>query len=275
MRLPNLVTHSRHEAGPDSLTLERHSAGELDKETSARVEEHLRFCTSCARYVETLRTEQQAFLTKHPYAIVVPIHRAALQKSWVQKVIHAFSRPLVAPAFGFVAALIIAMPIMFHVLKPQTAGEAITYKGSAQMAFLLKRNGTISDGNAHDIFYAGDEIQILYSAQKARYVCLLSVDSKGALSLYGPGPDTSTCSVRAERGPNRPYPVAVLLDTAKGAETMMTLFSNKPLATKRVRQWVSAALTGGAENADAFQRRLRQSQNELNAEIATLILRKG
>jgi hypothetical protein len=257
------------------LAIERYVAGELDPEASGRVAAHCETCAACAGYLNKLCRAQDDFLTEHPYTQfkqrIAPAQSArhGFFVKWLR-------RPVLAPVFGVAAALLVLLPIAVHRVGVVGPGEEILFKGgSAHLSFLLKRDGKTSPGNPRDTFFVDDEIQILYSAQGRLYVSLVSVDSRGDISMYDPDTNAVTCGVAAQAGPNRPYPVSIRLDNSKGVEMVFALLSDRPLATDGVKRWISSALDDVLPDVNRLPGRLEATKGKLGVSVLTLVLHKG
>jgi hypothetical protein len=91
---------------------------------------------------------------------------------------------------------------------------------------------------------AGDQIQFRYAAAGHRYVYVVSVDGRHAItSLY---PSSEGTSVAIEPGGERVLPGSIILDDALGPERVFAFFSATPLTYAEVQ----ARVTRGLEGAD-------------------------
>lgn len=258
------------------LAIERYVAGELGPEASGRLAAHCETCADCGRYLKQLRREQDGFLDEHPYAqfkrrISAECGRKPMRGFFV----NLLRRPALAPAVGVLATLLVFLPIALNRMALVGPGKEILYKGGPQLSFLLKRDGTISPGDRNGAFFAGDEIQVLYSAQGKRHISLMSVDSRGMISMYNPDTNGTACSVPALTGSNRPYPASIRLDNSKGVEMVFALLSDRPLKTDEVKQWILSAFDNGMPDANQLPRRLEAIKGKLGVRVLTLVLHKG
>jgi hypothetical protein len=256
------------------LEIERYVAGELDKEASACLAAHCEACPDCAGYLKKLRQAQDGFLREHPYAQFKqrfsPAHslRHGFFINWLR-------RPVLAPVYGVLAALLVLLPIAINRMALLGPGEEILFKGAPHLSFLVKHDGKTAPGDPLDTFFADDEIQVLYSAQRKCHISLISVDSRGKISMYNPDTNRSTCSIPAQAGSNRTYPVSIRLDNSKGVEILFALLSDRPLKTDDVKQWISSELNNVLPDVNLLPGRLEATKGKLGVSILTLVLHKG
>jgi hypothetical protein len=257
------------------LAIERSFTGELGKEDSDRLTAHCETCPACAEYLTQLRRNQNEFLDKHSFAqFQRRVQPELAQIPWRQSFVRQLRRPAFIPLYGVLAALLIAVPTISYRMF-FNSGEAIVFKGVDHLSFIVKRGNVTSIGKPHDVFFANDEIQVLYSIRRGGFISLISVDSRGTISMYQPDTNGIYCSAPAQPGTNRVYPVGIELDGSKGVEMIVALLSDAPLKTTEVKQWVETARRAVSPDIQALPRRLEATKGKLKVDLLHLILHKG
>jgi len=115
---------------------------------------------------------------------------------------------------------------------PSTATHGERVKGSEQIAFFLKRGDRIQRGAREQRVQPGDKLRFVYTAPRARYLAILSLDSARQASVFYPAGDLAE---RIEPGVDVALPSAVELDAALGEERVYALFCDSPVELGALR----------------------------------------
>ncbi len=253
------------------LVLERFLCGELNEAERREVRRHLAECADCSSYVTRLESERTDFLQKHPFSSFTRAHAATVRIPWLVRVMNAVKRPALIPVYASVLVAVALLPLSLR-WKSSSVPE-VRFKGGQSISFLYRREGTVHEGSAAQTLRPGDQIQIRYPLTAARFVSLSSIDGRGTVSFYHPGTHGSTCSVRSEPGVSVTFPGSIVLDNTPGPELVVVLFSENPLATAEVKEWLSRLFTEKS-GLGRLKECLEKGTPPFPAEVATLLLRK-
>jgi hypothetical protein len=260
-----------NELHPKRLTLERFLYGDLPGDACQEIEAHLGGCERCSSLMQRMNADQGDFLAKHPFqefaANNIPVAPEQSNRQWLKILL----RPTLAPVFAVVLLMLVSTPVLVFYYQSNSPTQ-FAYKGGTDLSFLLRRNGVVTPGNSSDVFTAGDEIQVLYSARKDGFLTLLSIDTKGVLSFYAPETLSGFGSVPIHAGATQYYPAGIVLDSTKGAELIVGLFSQKPLMIDWIRSTTGNLIGEGENDVGKLDRSLRRSFHGFR--VATLKLNK-
>lgn len=257
---------------PLKLDIELYFTGELDKKESATLENHLKECTVCHDYLQSLRRERNEFLADHPFSAFKNEKAVNFSIPWYQKLFDILARPALIPVYGLLLIISVSVPVFFFGNGIQAVDE-IRFKGTARLNFLYQRDGVIHEGDRKKAYRAGDLIQILYNSSQEQYVALLSIDSKGQLSFYHPEQSSSLCTVKSAAGTGLTFPGSIILDDSEGGELVILLFSGEPLPVEAVRQWVSALYSKHQGITELEQVIIKKKLKQVSL-VSTLLLHK-
>jgi hypothetical protein len=252
------------------LAIERYSAGELTGAAATGLEEHLRSCPTCGGYLAGLRKQREEFLRAHPFAefaaSAFPVKAA---EPWHKKIPSLFTAPSLRPVL--VPALVVLVAVAIIPLIPG-AGDDIRYKGPETLSYIYKRDGAVHNGAPEDLFRPGDRVQIFYSSGSDRYLSLFSIDGRGAVSFYQPESGGAVCSIRSGIGQKLAYPASIELDSTKGAELVVAVFSDKEFDTSRIKKWAAGFKAKG--DLTALEKAVRSTPPAKKSSVVTLMLKK-
>jgi hypothetical protein len=94
-------------------------------------------------------------------------------------------------------------------------------KGGQYISFFVKRGADVRRGTREQPLHPGDKLRFTYTTAAARYLAILSLDSRRRGSVYYP---SGQQAARIAPGVDVALPSAVELDDAVGAESIFALF---------------------------------------------------
>lgn len=224
---------------PRKLEIERLIANDLEISQAKELSEHIEQCQECSSYAQNLQKQAREFSNEYSYEEFAKKNILVKESSFLIKIFETIFTPVMTPIYA--ALLLAAVIIPFTIKELEWNGnQAIAFKGKSQISYILNRDGVVEAGTPGKLYQAGDRIQVLYSSNKKQFMALLSVDKNHTISFYHPDQSSEYCSVPVEIGSSRAFPGSILLDEAKGYEIVVALFSNKPLQTSLVQDWMNS-----------------------------------
>ncbi len=228
---------------PDTVSLHqlrRYRFGELSGEERAAVEARLAEDPEVRARLARIAAEESAFLggvdlAVESVAILEKLDRApAPEPGRLRRLLTTRGFQLVA-AFVLLLALIpLARPFVSH-------GHHNRTKGSVQLEMFIKDEAGVRKGDDGMRLREGDQIQFRYRAVGRRYLFVVSVDSRGAISpLY---PDVTGKSIEVRPDGLHTLEGSVILDDAVGPERIFAVFSDAPVSYRSIER----ALSGRSE----------------------------
>lgn len=217
--------------GPDcagDLELSRLLAGELDPATAALRREHIGACPTCGARLADLDAERRAFLAAPPWRL--PAARSRRRWQWTAG----------ALALASAAAVLVLFMVRPGVdsRSPTGAegpeGPGTRTKGGVRFDLLVERAGAVTRLDDGDEVHPGDKVQVVYAAEAATHLAVLSRDGAGAVSVYFPTDGATTWP--AAPGGDVSLPSSTELDDVLGPETIYLVACARatPLAALRV-----------------------------------------
>jgi hypothetical protein len=260
------------------LDIERFCAGELNGPAAAALTEHFRTCASCSAYSVKLQKERETFLRIHPFAEFIAARGEEKRtEPWYGKLAAALPfpalRPVLVPAL---CVLLVAITVVPFIARQggREAGSSIRYKGPQILTYIYKRDGAVHKAAPQDLFRGGDQVQVFYTAGKAQYISLFSIDSASAVSFYQPAVHSALCSIRSGTGAQCAYPKSIELDSTPGAELVVAVFSDTPFDTNQIKQWVAGFKRAG--DMTALENAVKNNPPTAKSTVQTLrLLKKG
>lgn len=210
----------KHGDCPRRFELIRLAAGDGEEEELNVLRAHADSCPQCGSLLTSLEKQRNEFLKRHPFEEIAPTLLKGRRR-----------RPLywLAPAAA-AAALLLVAGILWFALSPE---PTIRTKGDISLAFFVQKGGEAVPGQAGGIYRKNDRIQFAYSSGPNRYVFLVSLDDRGAVSNFNhQGAETS---VPIKPGTNRVLEGSIILDDSVGPERIFAVFSNQPLRLEEVK----------------------------------------
>jgi Putative zinc-finger len=194
------------------LRWDRWLAGELPAGARAEIDAHTAACAACATRLRELTAEAQAFtLRPRTFALAAPPKR-----SW-----------WLGP--GIAGALAVAASIVVLVVRSPRDPEELGGRPKGGAAHLLLEAGQpgrlapIAEG---DTVHPGDYVQAGYSAERAGFGAVLSLDGAGTASAYVPA--RGAVMVELPAGGERGFPTSTVLDAVTGRERIVILWCDAP-----------------------------------------------
>jgi hypothetical protein len=253
------------------LGLEQYFTGELDEQQAQEIKQHLADCTECSAYIAGLETEKADFLHRHPFASFTRAHAPVKTIPWYRQFVRSAFRPALIPVYGALVVTVVLLPMINR--ETNRLSPDVRFKGRNPVSFLYRRDGTVNQGSTTMKFRTGDNIQVVFSIEKDRYVSLLSVDSLGRISFYHPDQQSAFCSIHASAGQKQSFPGSIVLDDTPGSELVIVLFSEKPVSVKDASSWVKRHFNAVAGFSE-LKNLLGKEGTTLSADVSTLLLRK-
>ncbi|HEX6245688.1 MAG TPA: DUF4384 domain-containing protein, partial [Polyangiales bacterium] len=189
------------------LRIDQLLADELDATESAALRAHLSHCGACRERFATIDAERAQFISAHPSA-----------PNWLLR------EPVRAKAARYGVLLLLAAVALLALVRPSAE---LRTKGGEAFGFYVKRGNQVRRGSLGEPLHPGDRLRFTYSAQRARYLAILSVDSARHTNVYFPAaPDAA----QVEPGTERPLPSAIELDAVLGSEQVLAIFCDRPFS---------------------------------------------
>ena len=213
------------------LSFDAMAAGELQDAERQALQQHVSGCARCQARERALSDVSARFTAEQPGR--VPADRIA---SGVRPIASERAKPssrartwLLAATVG-VAAAAGALLAISPGVEPHPPSERV--KGAEHIAFFLKRGDQVQRGAREQRVQRGDKLRFLYSAPRARYLAIVSLDSARQVSVFYPASERAE---RIEPGIDVALPSAVELDDALGEERVYALFCDAPLELASLR----------------------------------------
>jgi hypothetical protein len=188
---------------------------------------HLVACTACADRLEQLEAARATFLARRdPMKFAREVTARPQPRRPISR-----ARWVGAAALAAVAALALLMV--------RGAPESIRYKGGSDLHAFVERDGRPRALTNGEPLRAGDRLAFTYAAREPRHLLLLSIDEAGAITRYYPEDEGDAPLPPAARAQ---LPVGIELDSHRGEERLVALFSLEPLDEAQVRQDLREAL---------------------------------
>lgn len=251
------------------LQVERYVCRDLSDAERIEVKAHIDNCSDCSAHMRQLEQQHQSFLALHPFAKFTSAHAPIVSPRRFQFVWGRLFAPSFIPVYSVLLIALIVLPRFL----PKNNQLAVRFKGQETISCLVMRNGSIQKNIPGFKYQEGDRVQVTYSAGPSRYLALISVDVSGMVSFYQPNEKSDTCSIPTQGETGKQFPTSIMLDNSPGSELVIALFSQKPLLTSLVDDWVKQCYT---ENSDpvALQSVIGSKADALSATAATVLLSK-
>ncbi len=177
---------------------------------------HLNECVGCKGYVESLRTEQDAFLKARSPELFVRklVHRKAKSRRALWQLV------LVGAS---VLALVVLLPQIFD-----TPSTSIHLKGES-LGVVYKREGMIDPlPVSRDLrLRTGDVLRFTFAAERDGHLLILDLDGNRKVTSFYPFGGKRSEPIQS--GSRALLPGSVVLDDAPGPEWLVAIFSTERL----------------------------------------------
>jgi hypothetical protein len=213
----------------NKIQLTSYFVGDIDHALSQKLCDHLKHCSSCNEYLNTLKTEKETFLKIHAFEeITLP------DKSMNDD---RLSFRIMPKIYGLAASFLVFITAGFFLLQHSEPGSRI--KGEVTLKLFVKNSSGAIEKRGEQRYYPGEKVQFLYSCGSRNKFMLLSIDTSGTISQYYPSKGDS--SILLEPGQDVPLPHSILLDNYIGEELFVGVFSEKPLYCPPIKKAVQAS----------------------------------
>jgi hypothetical protein len=115
-------------------------------------------------------------------------------------------------------------------LRAGGPGGDVRTKGGPHVGFFVKRGEVVTEGVSGQHVRAGDQLRFVVTAERDRHLAILSLDSRGAVSVFSPS-QTASVPVRASVG--AALESSVQLDDSPGTERIFAVFCDAPFDVRR------------------------------------------
>jgi hypothetical protein len=216
------MTTDRHVSAlmVDALALDA-----LDHDTAARVRDHLARCARCSS------DQKDAAELREQFA------RSVLPRG-------LRVRPPRRWAWLAVPAVVVAVAVLILALwRPPERDDALAIKGEASWRVFANRDGQTFAVRDETELAPGDRIRFVVLPDGARYLLVVSVDGRGAVTIYYPYNGAHSASIEGDR-----FELAgsIVLDDAPGPERIYAILSDHPVASAVVTAQLRQLAGGGA-----------------------------
>ena len=218
------------------LTLERIVAGEIDH---ALVKDHLDVCAVCRARLESLRSDNEAFVFGTPPAPPVEDRRLP---------------------FGYGTLVALAAVIMLFMNLPDETkppsgspewAEPIEYfrvKGGLNVEFFVNRDGAVSRAKNDAVVHPGDRLGFQVSTPVAGHLMIVGVDQSQTPYLCYPQDNAGRAKAFGPTTEMTTLGQAVVLDEVLGQERFTAIFCDTAFGFDTVsKQLVAGQKSGQAE----------------------------
>ena len=221
---------------PSRLDLAQFHVNELDATRRESLTKHLKECSRCTETLARLKNNVSKYERRQD-AHAQRLEEALAAENGRQNNVVPFPRrkklALGATALATAAALIFGVIALFTFSGAEPDNGMIGYKGAFAVSVVAKRGPQqikVTDGT---VLRADDALRFQFQTAKKGYVYIFNVDSKGAITAFYPFNETNH-SVKAMKIPspgNHTMAGSIVLDSARGAEYLVALFSETPFET--------------------------------------------
>jgi len=242
------------EKHPGDLLLRRLRAGERLAESEATAMAHAATCARCRARLKDLDDEQQRFEQAISFdRFAAGVERAARSGARPRGARPAAGRRWALPSLGFVAAaaaLVLVLGVRdgqrgeVRLGPPRTSAGSNGIKGGGA-GIVVRIGGAGGDATQRDaasgrpeMLARGERVRIGYRTGEHRYLIAVSLDDHGRVTaLY---PESGPSMPVAGAGETQYLPDSVEF-TGAGAERLVVLLSDQPLALDTVKRAAEAA----------------------------------
>lgn len=210
----------RAEGCLSDLALDRLVGDEMNDAERVAAAMHLGECLVCRgrkMAISSMAAEALPALER-PASNVVPL----FSKMWFV--------PMVAACVAAAGMLVAFRPV-----------DTTRTKGGESLGFFVKHKDKVRRGAPGETVHPGDQLRFVSSTTEPRFVAVLAVDERQKTSVYYP--ETEKAAPQPA-GRDVPLPVATQLDDVLGAETIIGVFCETPVAVKRLTDLESGPPTG-------------------------------
>jgi hypothetical protein len=122
--------------------------------------------------------------------------------------------------------------------RPAVDEGGTRVKGSAHVAYHVKRGDRVFRGSTEQPLHPGDLLRFTATTDRARHLAIFSLDAHGTATVYY-APRLATDVVGP--GTDLPLETSVELDDSMGEERLFALFCDEPIGVESVREGLAQA----------------------------------
>jgi hypothetical protein len=249
--------------------LERYLLDELPRRERRQLEKELERNPARRAELEKLRVSDRQILSKYSPEQVIPeiLKRAALVKPRPTAARRWRLAWIAAPALAFTVFLLVILPPLIQRRLPVSdgsrPGDYIGIKGGGRLSapglqLFRRRGGTDEILKNGDYVWAGDLLQVAYSAGDEIHGVILSIDGAGAVTLHFPEKADGDTTMRSGSGVFLPQ--AYELDQAPHFERFIFITAREPLSAAAILEkagelaaHADQAMTGQLDLPEGFR----------------------
>jgi len=225
--------------GPDCLSeleIDEWLAGELSAAEVQRCALHVERCSDCLQRKRAIEGANAQFYAQSPTFGALRDHVAS--RAPAARPTRRTSRWRGATAPLALACAGLAALLLWRPGAELEAPDETRTKGGPRLGYFVKRGDAVVRGDEGVTVRPGDSLRFVYSAERASYFALVSVDARGA-SVYYPA---TARAVALPAGQDLALEFSVELDDAPGAERVIGVFCSQAFEIEPAR----SALAAGA-----------------------------
>lgn len=208
----------------DKLYLTSYFTGDFKTSEARSCEDHLKKCSDCRTFIDTLASQKESFLSNHPFESIN-----------IQKNKNTISFPMRKQWYTIAASLtLIISGMLIYFNSTSTIDYGI--KGATGISLMVKGLNNTIEELKNPIYFPGERIQILYSCVDKNNFMLFSIDNNGSLSTFYPQDNDS--STFLQTGALVPLPNSIQLDDYIGKELYLAIFSTKKLYVPHMQEYL-------------------------------------
>lgn len=237
------------DCGTRRHTLERWSLGELAGAEAEALGAHVGSCDHCTTRLRALEAERTELLATAPAEIASAQILARLEREPEPSGWRAWwaSTSWASRAW---APLVVLTLLMVYVVPRPRADDNRTKGGGPTLAMYVNRPEGPVRAEPGVALSAGAQVQFRYTASGRRYLYLVSVDGRQAITPLAPA--DGGLSVPIEPTGDHVLPGSIILDDAVGAERVFAFYTDVPMSFELVQTALSRALEDHGGDAEAL-----------------------
>lgn len=232
-------------------TLERWALGELPEPEALVVSEHVTGCAHCTTRLRALEAERAEHLAASPAEIASAQILARLERAPEPSGWRAWWASTSWASRAWAPLVVLTLVLVYTMPRPQPGGDNRTKGGGGPtLAMYVNRPEGPVRAEPGVTLSAGAQVQFRYTAAGRRYVYLVSVDGRRAITPLAPA--DGGMSVPIEPTGDHVLPGSIILDDAVGAERVFAFYTDVPMSFELVQTALSRALDDHGGDAEAL-----------------------
>jgi len=196
---------------------------ELDGSDRAALLTHLDACAICRDRLSAIAYDRSCFLASE---LAAPTWLSRLEASQA-------SAPTPWPVFAAIALAACLLLAALYAQRPERRARS-----EASVSLYVERGAPLAPGRGpEEEMQRGGALRFAYTAERARHLALVGVDTERRVNVYFPRGERSA---RVEAGVGSLLPVAVALHATPRVEQVYALFCDAPFALSPLRDELAA-----------------------------------